>query len=331
MKQSKPNKTATVQLRDIRANGATQMRAGIDDEHLERLIHAIDEGVELPPIDVFEDDRNIMWLADGFHRWHAYRKRGVAKVKANIWYGTKQDAVVFAAGANADHGLPRTREDKRRAVKALLNDPDWKLKSGREIASQARVSESFVRTVIGEVSGNGAERNALKAHQSTKSTGSTESHTPTNRKPDSIDPAKQRIQTRADRGPTPEDREPAPAQPAAETQEGEPVEPGVPESATEALQTKSQALSLKIAFSKLFDQYLEMCRGPGGNWYSGYRPDIESNIEQVKGAIDAATPHGICPYCEGDGCERCRLTGVMPKVVHQNAMNVLKRFAGAKT
>jgi hypothetical protein len=325
MKQAKPNKTANVQLRDIRTNGATQMRAGIDEEHVERLCHAIEEGIELPPLDVFEDERNVIWLADGFHRYHAYRKSAFGTVAVNIYYGSKRDAIVFAAGANADHGLPRTRDDKRRAVQALLNDRDWKDKSDREIAKQARVSHSFASTIRHEINGTtAAPRNGNVATQASDRTVEPKAVSPKSAKP-SNDLAAERIQTFADCGPAPEVGEPA------EPVKAEPDADAVPEHVTEALQTKSRAQSFKIALSKLFDDYLDMCRGPGGAWYGGHRPAIEAACDQIKGEIEAAVPYGVCPYCEGDGCEKCRNTGVMPKLVHHNATSVLNRFGKATT
>ena len=55
-------------------------------------------------------------------------------------------AVLYACGANEDHGRPRTIKDKRRAVLKLLEDPDWSTKSSRWIANvYARVSKPLRR------------------------------------------------------------------------------------------------------------------------------------------------------------------------------------------
>jgi len=50
-----------------------------------------------------------------------------------------------AGGANAAHGVPRTNEDKRRAVMKLLQDAEWSHWSDREISKHAAVSHEFVR------------------------------------------------------------------------------------------------------------------------------------------------------------------------------------------
>src|SRR5437773_56546 len=65
--------------------------------------------------------------------------------------GTVREAWLFAAQANATHGLPRTDADKRRAVTALLEDEEWRRRGGREIARFLRVSEGLVRKVKGEL------------------------------------------------------------------------------------------------------------------------------------------------------------------------------------
>ena len=52
--------------------------------------------------------------------------------------------MLFSVGANAAHGLPRTREDKRPAVLTLLGDAEWSKWSDREIARQCGVAHSFV-------------------------------------------------------------------------------------------------------------------------------------------------------------------------------------------
>jgi hypothetical protein len=45
---------------------------------------------------------------------------------------------------NSDHGLPRSNEDKRRAVATLFNDPEWSRWSSRKIAKQCAVSPDLV-------------------------------------------------------------------------------------------------------------------------------------------------------------------------------------------
>jgi hypothetical protein len=54
------------------------------------------------------------------------------------------DAVLFSCGANAAHGVPRTNEDKRRAVLKLVQDAEWAHWSDREIAKGCNVAHPLV-------------------------------------------------------------------------------------------------------------------------------------------------------------------------------------------
>jgi hypothetical protein len=48
---------------------------------------------------------------------------GLAKISADVREGSRRDAILYAVGANASHGLKRTNRDKRNAVRVLLKDP----------------------------------------------------------------------------------------------------------------------------------------------------------------------------------------------------------------
>ena len=50
---------------------------------------------------------------------------GLAKISADVREGSRRDAILYAVGANASHGLKRTNRDKRNAVMVLLKDPEW--------------------------------------------------------------------------------------------------------------------------------------------------------------------------------------------------------------
>jgi hypothetical protein len=59
----------------------------------------------------------------------------------------RDDAVLFACGANAQHGLPRSRSDKGKAVTTLLSSETWSAWSDREIARRCGVSHGFVAAI----------------------------------------------------------------------------------------------------------------------------------------------------------------------------------------
>mgnify|MGYP003439847580 FL=1 len=131
----------------VRIDGGTQSRVALHDDTVSDYADSIVDGVTLPPVSVFFDGSDY-WLADGFHRYHAYRKAGKTSIPAEVSTGAKRDAILYAAGANIGHGLRRTNADKRRAVEMILADADcaenW---TDREIASHCAVSAPFVGAV----------------------------------------------------------------------------------------------------------------------------------------------------------------------------------------
>jgi hypothetical protein len=135
----------------IRTDGATQPRAAIHEPTVAEYAEAIEAGVVLPPVTVFNDG-GTYWLADGFHRVAATKRIGCLDIEVDLRVGTRRDAMLHSFGANATHGLRRTNDDKRRAIVAMLSDPDWAQWSNREIARVAAVSEFFVRKVRAEMS-----------------------------------------------------------------------------------------------------------------------------------------------------------------------------------
>jgi hypothetical protein len=145
-----------VHLNSIKTNGSTQMRAGLNADTVAEYREAMQENgwSDFPPIVTFYDG-SIHWLADGFHRLAAWQSVGVSvgdsKVPAIVKTGGQRDAVLYAASANAVHGLRRTNADKRRAVEVLLRDEEWRQWSNYEIAKRCAVDEKTVRTIRNEM------------------------------------------------------------------------------------------------------------------------------------------------------------------------------------
>lgn len=103
------------------------------------------------------------WVVSGFHRTRAHILANARTIRAYLHQGgTFRDAVLAAVGQNARHGLPRSSEDKRRAVRMIATDPEWggewkprnQMWTGwtnREIARHCGVSEFLVRCVREEL------------------------------------------------------------------------------------------------------------------------------------------------------------------------------------
>lgn len=127
----------------IRTDGGTQPRSTILQDVVEEYAAAMVDGAEFPSVTVFYDGTDY-WLADGFHRVAAASAAGLAEINSDVRQGTRRDAVLHSVGANATHGMRRTNEDKRRAVRVLLEDPEWAQWSDREIARRCGVSPTSV-------------------------------------------------------------------------------------------------------------------------------------------------------------------------------------------
>jgi hypothetical protein len=136
----------------IRTDGGTQSRAILDTAKVQEYEQIIkdDEGWPFPPLTVYHDGTEY-WLADGFHRRAAAARNFLHHVPCEVRQGTRRDAVLFACGANATHGLPRNDADKRRAVETLLRDEEWSKWSDREIARRCAVSATFVGKLRAEL------------------------------------------------------------------------------------------------------------------------------------------------------------------------------------
>ena len=154
----------TISIDAIRRNGGTQVRAQTDWLVVDEYVHAMKEGATFPPIVVFFDG-STHWLADGFHRVEAAERAGLTELAADVRRGVQRDAVLFACGANAAHGLRRTNADKRRSVETLLRDEEWGKWSDREIARQCSVHHDMVGKLRTELSGGNRQMNSDRTVQ----------------------------------------------------------------------------------------------------------------------------------------------------------------------
>lgn len=211
-----------ISIANIRVNGGTQSRAGINRDVVSDYAEAMQDGAEFPPLVVFFDG-STYWLADGFHRYEAASQAQQWEVMADIRQGTQRDAILHSVGANASHGLRRTNDDKRRAVMTLLNDETWATWTDREIARQCGVSAPLVASVRKNFTVNSysekprtyTTRHGTEAQMDTSNIGKA--------KPVEQPEAEEQGQPAAASGEEPEERpERADAQPNAEPERAEP-------------------------------------------------------------------------------------------------------------
>lgn len=140
--------THDVAIKQIEADADLQPRDRIDLDVVMEYSEAMMAGDTFPPIIMFFDGVRY-WLADGFHRLKAAIKANLAHIRAVVYQGTKDDAILYSVGANASNGLRRSSSDKRRAVIRMLSHPEWCLWTDTEIARRCRVSQSLVHRTRG--------------------------------------------------------------------------------------------------------------------------------------------------------------------------------------
>ena len=130
-------------LSDIAIDWSINARAAMRREVALDYARALEAGAAFPPVTVFFDG-SVYWLADGFHRYVAYKIAGVADVPVEIRLGTPRAAALYGAAANRLHGLRPTRSDRRKAIIRMLEDPEWALWSNRQIASLCGAEAAMV-------------------------------------------------------------------------------------------------------------------------------------------------------------------------------------------
>jgi transposase-like protein len=129
----------------IRIDGGTQPRAELHTDVVNEYAELMRGGAAFPPVSVFYDGQDY-WLADGFHRFHAWRHaRPGQPIEAGVFQGTLEDARWHSYGVNQTHGLRRTNADKEQAVRRALQHPKALMLSNRRIAEHCGVNEVTIR------------------------------------------------------------------------------------------------------------------------------------------------------------------------------------------
>lgn len=134
----------------IRTDGGAQPRASLDAFAIDEYAASMKRGERLPPVVVYYDG-NDYWLAHGFHTLAAAEALMLTEIEADLRQGTLRDAILFSVKANAENGLIRGPSDKRRAVRRMLEDPEWGQWSDKKIAEHCKVSRDYVQDLRAEL------------------------------------------------------------------------------------------------------------------------------------------------------------------------------------
>ena len=139
-----------ITLARIRLDPRAQPRKHLDTNVTAEYAEAMKSGAVFPPVTVFHDGK-VYWLADGFHRHYAAASAALRDIGCLVKPGGLREAILHSVQANAAHGLRRSDEDKRRAVRALLEDEEWSKWSDREVARRCSVSADLANRLRREM------------------------------------------------------------------------------------------------------------------------------------------------------------------------------------
>ena len=303
-----------LQISQIQIDTGLQCREKQDVDVITEYAAAYKANAKLPPPVVFNDGKQ-RWLADGFHRVPAAKQAGLKTLMVDERKGTKRDAVLFAVGANADHGLRRTNADKRRAVVCLLEDAEWCTWPAREIARRCAVTHMLVVSIKKDLEmlattasdATGAPLSEAKSEPKIKST----------RK--ASNPEKHGGGGRAEAPASPAQEAGLRASPAAE--DFDPFD--APDNATGQEKALHAAYGAHAAVRDIATRILALVRdweaiGQDAHPYISAQA-VTAYLQNAQADIRMGQPHAVCPYCQGQTCDACRGTGWVPKSVFDAA------------
>lgn len=140
----------SISIKSINPDARTQARASLNSAVVNDYAELMRAGHDFPPISIIAAGEEL-FIADGHHRFHAAMQAGRTEIAVAVKTGTLRDAIFAGFSANSTHGLPRSGLDKRKAITAMLADPEWRKMSDREIATVASVSAGLVAKVRSEL------------------------------------------------------------------------------------------------------------------------------------------------------------------------------------
>lgn len=141
---------ATLLIDNVTADESLQPRAaGLHAPTVDEYAEAYRLDKSLPPGVVYLATDGTNWLSQGFHRRAGAIKAGLTELDFEIREGTRDDAKLDAASSNAAHGLKRSNEDKRRAVRFVLElRPEW---ADEKAAEHVGVTRQMIGDVRAEL------------------------------------------------------------------------------------------------------------------------------------------------------------------------------------
>ena len=136
-----------IRLDKITVDDPLQVRKCIDLTTVDSYRVLMKSNGPLGLLDVFSTGNGKYLLANGWHRLEAAEQLGWKEIDCEVHTGDKRDAQLFAIRANTYHGRHLTREERRRAVRTLLEDREWFHWSNAKIARHCGLSAPTVASI----------------------------------------------------------------------------------------------------------------------------------------------------------------------------------------
>ena len=143
----------TMNLAFLRIDGGTQARVNLNQNIVNEYAESMRDGDQFPALIAYHDGSDY-WLADGFHRYFAYKASEIKEAEVDVRSGTLEDAQLFSYSANGRRGLSMSAEDNRNVVTIMLKHPKWSLWSFGEIAKHVGLSKMHVSRIAKTVEPN---------------------------------------------------------------------------------------------------------------------------------------------------------------------------------
>lgn len=279
-------KIKEVALDQIVLDAGTQFRASANEQRIQDYAELLVDG-DSWPFDTVCDvvfDGTSYYLVDGFHRYLAAARVERESIKCNVRSGSLRDAIKSALSANSRHGLHRSNEDKRKAVKFALADEEWSKLSGRAIAELCGVSHQFVLNVSLENNSDCQRLTPIngKARQAT-----SQSDSPRQQKTAKAEPIYEDLEDIPDEEPTPEP---------------EPVKKSKAEQALDNACLIAEVRQLVYGLERAMKAVPVVL---GTELYHARLKRMLDMVEPLPGALKACEPYRICGHCSGKKCPQC--------------------------
>src|SRR5262249_41257986 len=127
--------------KDLKFDEAIYPRQNVDEHHIKQMVHAMEGGVELPPIVV---ERKSKRIVDGVHRYHAALRRELKMISGTLKdYKTEADLFHEAVMLNSGVGLRLGTDD---TLKVLQISDRLKFKE-LDVAAMLHTSIAHLRSI----------------------------------------------------------------------------------------------------------------------------------------------------------------------------------------